>query len=102
MNVFIEIQDLARLLPDQLVIQVGDILRFSASGALVKDGSSIEVLGILLEAVVGTDGQILRPMGSPNVVLLCARSAGYSTVDIITGDPWGSTTTTTVTIVVKP
>ncbi|RYE42327.1 MAG: hypothetical protein EOP24_33195 [Hyphomicrobiales bacterium] len=102
MSLFIEIQDSEGRLPHPLVVQVGDILRFSASGALLEDGSCIEILGPLVEAVVGTGGQILRPVGSPNVVLVHARSAGRATVGIVTGDPWASPTTTTVAIVVEP
>ena len=102
MSLFIEIQDSPRPFPDHLVVQVGDILRFAACGALLEGGSCIEILGILSDAGVGSDGQVLRPLGSPNVVLVRARSAGRTTVDIVTGDPWGSTATTTLTIVVEP
>jgi hypothetical protein len=102
MSLFIEIQDSPWPFPDPLAVQVGDILRFSACGALIESGSCIEILGILADAVVGSDGQVLRPLGSPNVVLVRARSAGCTAVDIVTGDPWGSTATTTFAIVVGP
>ncbi len=76
--------------PATLTVGVNDVLRFSGSGILVEDGSCIEVLGILVEAVLGTNGEIVAPVGSPNVVLVRARSSGTASIEIVTGGLWES------------
>jgi hypothetical protein len=85
-------------LPAALVLAVGDVVRVAASGARVVSGTGVEVLGILHEAVVGTDGSVLTPLGAPNTVLLRARTAGRAVVDIVRGDPFGSAATRSVVV----
>ncbi|MDT3444298.1 MULTISPECIES: hypothetical protein [unclassified Pseudofrankia] len=83
-----------------VTLQVGDVLRLAASGGRVREGSSVELLGIFTEGLVGTDGTVLTPLGAPNTVLFRARVPGQSTVDVVTGDPWRSTRSNSVTVVV--
>ena len=98
MGLFIDIPRV----PGELAVQAGDILRFAASGALVRSGTSVAVLAVLTDAVLGTNGQVLRPAGQPNVVLLRAVAPGRSTVDLVTGGTLASPSATSVQIVVAP
>lgn len=98
----IEVPDAEKCASD-LPLQVGDVLRFHASGGRIGAGGDVvEMLGPFLEAIVGEDGNVLTPMGAPNVVLVRARRAGRAAIDVITGDPWRMPQTTRVGISVKP
>ncbi len=82
-------QDLA----DPLVVHVGDLLLFDASGGCVRSGAEgVELLGAFLRSVVGSHGEVLSPMGSPNAVGFLARRPGPATIEVITGDPWHGST----------
>jgi len=86
-------------LPSDFTLGVGDVLKFWATGGRVQSGAGVvELLGPLLTSVVGTNGEILSPMGGPNVVLLRALQPGRVTIDVITGDPWGAVQTRTLEI----
>jgi len=89
-------------LPSELVLAVGDVVRFSASGGRVSSGTAVELLGILIEGVIGRDGSVLAPLGAPSTVLLRARAAGPAVVDVVSGDPYGSTVTRSIVVQVKP
>ncbi len=89
-------------LPPELVVAVGDVVRFAASGGQVRSGTGVELLGVLSESVVGTDGSVLTPLGAPGAVLLRARSPGRAVVDVVSGDPFRSPVTRSVVIRVEP
>lgn len=102
MSRLIEVQPVAPDLPADLTVGVGDVLRFAASGGRVRNGTAVEVLGIFIESVLGTDGRVLAPMGPPNAVLFRARQPGQSAIDVVTGDPWHSPATRSMTVIVEP
>ncbi len=89
-------------IPAELVLAVGDVVRVAATGGIVRSGSGVEVLGILTDSVIGTDGSVLTPLGPPGVVLLRAREPGRAVVDIVSGDPFGSPVTRELVVVVEP
>lgn len=97
----IDLTRLARVRPVPVVVTVGDVLSFAASGGMIAEGKAVEVLGILTESVLGVDGRIITPQGPPNVVLFRAREAGQATIDVILGDPWYSPTRLTVHVTVE-
>ena len=102
MSRFIEIDPMQDL-PSDVTLGDGDVLRVWAAGGRVESGSGVvELLGPFLTGVLGTNGEILSPMGAPNVVLLRALHSGRVTVDLITGDPWGTALTRTLEITVLP
>ena len=88
-------------LPDEVAVAVGDVLRFSASGGRVREGDAVEIIGIFTDGIMGTDGQALTPMGAPNTVLFRARQPGTAGIDVVTGDPWHSPSTRSLTVVVQ-
>jgi hypothetical protein len=102
MGRLIEIQ-LAPDGPARLTVMVGDLLQFAASGGHVRSGEScIEMLGPFRSAVVGLNGEVLAPMGAPNVVLFRALQPGSAEIDVVTGDPWHGPETTVLGIAVQP
>ena len=101
MSRYIDIRPDEEGLPAELVITVGDVVRFIATGGRIRSGTGVELLGILSESVVGTDGSVLTPLGPPAAVLLVARSPGSAVVDV-SGDPFGSPVTRSVVIRVEP
>ena len=102
MSRLIEIQPVTQDLPADLTVAVGDVLRFAASGGHVHEGAAVEIVGIFVESVLGTDGRVLTPMGPPNAVLFHARMPGRAAIDVVTGDPWRSPVTRSMTVVVEP
>src|SRR5262245_12747484 len=85
-----------------LEVLVGDLLFFRASGGRVSSGGSmVELIGPLMEAVVGTNGMVVAPMGSPNVVLFRVLRPGKAGVEVVTGDPWTSSATTQLELTVR-
>ena len=89
-------------MPAELVLAVGDVVRVAATGGGVRSGSGVEVLGILTDSVIGTDGSVLTPLGPPGVVLLRAREPGRAVVDLVSGDPFGSPVTRGLVVRVEP
>lgn len=72
-----------------LVVRLGDVLAFAASGVRMGVGSSVlEQLGPLLTAVVGVDGRVISPEGPPSTVLFVARAPGRATLEVMIGEPW--------------
>ena len=88
-------------IPDEVVVAVGDVLRFDASGGRVREGDAVEIVGIFTDGILGTDGQALSPMGPPNAVMFRARQPGTAEIDVVTGDPWHSPSTRSLTVVVQ-
>jgi hypothetical protein len=97
----IDIQPNLQELPAELVVGVGDVLRFAATGGRVRTGTAVELAGTLTDSVLGTNGTVLTPAGPPNSVLFRAIGRGRSVIDVITGDPWRSATTLSITVRVE-
>lgn len=102
MSRYIDVRPDEEGLPAELVIAVGDVVRFSATGGRIRSGTGVELLGVLSESVVGTDGSVLTPLGAPGTVLVRARSPGLAVVDVVTGDPFRSPVTRSVVVRVEP
>lgn len=81
-------------------VQVGDVLRFAASGGRVRGGSAVELVGIFTEGLVGTSGEVISPIGAPNTVLFRAKMSGSDTIDVVIGDPWNKAQTKSIAILV--
>ena len=101
MSRFIEVQPQLQELPMELVVGVGDVLKFSATGGRVRSDAAVELLGILTDSVLGTDGRALTPAGRPNCVLFRATAPGSATIDVSTADPWRSTATSSFLVRVE-
>jgi len=91
----------AQRFPQVLTIVAGDVVRFDASGGHVREGGAVEVLGVFVGALLGTDGTVLTPAGGPNVVLFRGRAPGRARIDVVTGDPWRAPVTRALTVVVE-
>lgn len=97
----IEVQD-APGCPSPLTVHRGDVLLFRAAGGHVRSGEDvIELLGPFLSAVVGDDGNIFTPMGPPNAILFHARKPGRASIDVVSGEPFVSSQTTVLTVLVE-
>jgi hypothetical protein len=102
MGQLIEVQD-ARAGPSALTVRAGDVLLFHAAGGHVRSGGDvIELLGPFLSATLGADGQVVAPMGAPNVVLVRAHRPGRAMIEVVTGDPFYAPQTTALGITVEP
>lgn len=87
--------------PEEITVQVGDFLRFSGSGGIRTRGDSVEVIGVLNDAVVGLDGTVITPEGPPTSVLLHATGTGRTDIEIITNvAPFAEPTRTLVRVTV--
>ena len=85
-----------------LKVGASGVLLFRASGGQVLSGSCVvELIGPLLEAVVGMDGAIVAPMGAPNVVLFRALQSGEAVIEVFTGDPWQAPKATQLRLTVE-
>ena len=101
MSRLIEVQD-PRACPRRLTLRVGDVLAFAATGGRVRrGGEAVELLGPFLPAVLAAGGEVLSPAGAPSAVLFRARGVGDSTIDVMTGDPWGASRATTLDVRVE-
>jgi len=98
---YIDIRPDAEGLPSELVLGVGDVVRFAATGGRVRSGTGVELLGILSDSVVGTDGSVVTPLGAPGAVLFRARAPGRAVVDVVSGDPFRSPVTHSVVVRVE-
>ncbi len=101
MSLLIDIQPDQQELPAALVVEVGDVLRFGATGGHVKEGTAMELMGIFSHGVVGTNGRVLSPMGGPGIVMFVAKAPGRAVIDIVTGDPWTSPTARLLDVLVE-
>jgi hypothetical protein len=99
---YIDIRPDQEGLPAELALTVGDVVRVAATGGHVRSGSGVELLGILAESVVGTDGTVLTPLGPPGVVLFRALEPGHAVVDVVTGNPFGSPVTRSIAVRIEP
>ncbi|MEX5306105.1 hypothetical protein RF644_10160 [Kocuria sp. CPCC 205258] len=89
-------------IPSELGVTVGDVIRFIATGGRVRSGTSVELLGMFTDSVVGTDGSVLTPSGPPTTVLFRARQLGDAVVDVVAGFPFHHSKTWSVLIRVAP
>ena len=102
--------DMARLLeiedagacPSPLVVRAGDVLLLRAAGARILSGADdIELLGPFVTAVLGSNGEVLSPIGPPGAVLVVTRRLCRASIVATTGDPFHATQSIELTIVVK-
>jgi hypothetical protein len=101
MSRLIEIDD-ARACAPSLSVKVGDLLVFSASGGRMNtSGPALRYLGAFMRAVVGTNREVLEPMGLPNSVVFEVLQHGQAKIDVISGGLSGNRSTTTLLIIVK-
>jgi hypothetical protein len=101
MTRLIEIEN-ARACTPSLAVKVGDLLVFSAAGGRMKtSGPAVRFVGAFIRAVIGQNKAVIEPMGLPNVAIFEARQQGQATIDVISGDPFGTTETTTLLIIVE-
>jgi hypothetical protein len=101
MSQLIEIQPGQQDMPAELVVGIGDVLRFAATGGHLSTGTALELVGIFNDSVLGVDGRVLSPMGPPGTVLFRAVGQGQAVIDVVTGDPWRSHITWTLNIRVE-
>jgi hypothetical protein len=101
MTRLIEIED-ASLCASSLSLKVGDLLVFSATGGRMNTGGpAVRFVGVFIRAGLGLNKAILEPMGPPNAVVFEAQQQGEATIDVITGDPFGTTAATMLRIIVE-
>lgn len=78
------------------------MLVFSATGGHIRSGPDVvKLLGPFLIGVLGKNGEVVAPMGTPNTVVFLTRGPGRATIDVVTGDPWRNFDTTTVELLIK-
>jgi hypothetical protein len=75
-------------LPAALVVQVGDLLLFRATGGRVQSGSGVTNLGSFVASTLAADGQVLSAVGAPDATLFHASEPGRALIELFTGDPW--------------
>ena len=102
MNRLIDLGSITRALPSTLTLDVGDLLRFSASGGWVAGGTAVELVGAFTRSTVGSDGRVLSPQGPPSVVIFRSCSAGTAEISVVTGHPFRSPSTHRITVIVEP
>jgi len=101
MTRLIEIDD-AKYCAPSLSVKVGDLLVFSASGGWVNTGdSALRLVGVFMRAVIGTNRMVLEPVGSPNAVVFEVQQQGQATIDVISGNPFAITVSTTLLIIAE-
>jgi hypothetical protein len=101
MTRLVEIDDAAACTP-ALSVKVGDLLVFAASGGRADTSSNaVDLLGVFVRAVVGTNGRVVVPIGPPNAVAFLTQHRGQATIDVIGGEPFGAATITTLTVIVE-
>jgi hypothetical protein len=88
-------------LPAELVVQVGDLLLFRATGARVQSGAGLTNLGSFVAGSLTGDGQVLSAAGAPDATLFHASEPGRVLIELFTGDPWREPRRTTVTVEVR-
>jgi hypothetical protein len=95
----IEIDDVAGC-PSPLTVEPGDLLRLAATGGRIRGGAGVvEMLGPFVAAMLADDA-ILSPEGAPGTVMVLARRPGRARIEVISGDPFYATQTTTLEIIV--
>jgi hypothetical protein len=88
-------------LPAELVVQVGDLLLFRATGGCVESGAGLTNLGSFVAGSLTGDGQVLAAAGAPDATLFHASEPGSVLIELFTGDPWREPRRTTVAVEVR-
>jgi hypothetical protein len=88
-------------LPAELVVQVGDLLLFRATGGRVQSGAGVTNLGSFVAGTLTNDGQVLSAMGAPDATLFHASEPGRVLIELFTGDPWREPRRTIVAVEVR-
>jgi|SRR6476646_5906937 hypothetical protein len=101
MGRLVEVRDVVDL-PPKLVVQVGDLLLFRATGGRVQSGTGLTNLGSFLAGTLSPDGQVLSAMGAPDATLFHASEPGRVVIELFTGDPWHEPRRTTLAVEVQP
>jgi hypothetical protein len=86
MGRLIEVQCVVDL-PAELVVQVGDLLLFRATGARVHSGVGLTNLGSFIAGSLTAEGEVLSAAGAPDATLFHASEPGRAIVELFTGDP---------------
>src|SRR5208283_4095440 len=89
-------------LPAEVVVQVGDLLLFRATGGRVQSGAGLVALGSFVAGVIASDGRTISAMGAPAATLFRAMEPGRALIDLFTGDPWREPRRTTLAVEVQP
>lgn len=89
-------------LPAELIVQVGDLLLFRATGGRVQSGAGLANLGSFVAGAMTSDGRVVSALGAPNATLFHALEPGRALIDLFTGDPWREPRRTTVVVEVQP
>jgi hypothetical protein len=84
-----------------LVVQVGDLLLFRATGGRVQSGAAVTNLGSFVAGTLTGDGEVLSAVGAPDATLFAASEPGRALIELFTGDPWHEPRRTTVTVEVR-
>lgn len=88
--------------PAPLILRVGDVILFDATGGRAPPDGVVELVGPLVRSVVGADGEVVAPMGAPNALFVRALRPGRAKLDLFTGDPWCAPQTTAIVVLVEP
>ena len=98
-----EIEDVGAL-PARLMLAPDDWLLVYATGARIVGEPSgdppLVVHGPFVRGMVGANGQLLAPAGSPGIVFCQALHAGVAEIELMTGDPWRHTDSRFVQLIV--
>ena len=97
MGRLIEVQRVVDL-PPELIVQVGDLLLFRATGGRVQSGAGVTNLGSFVAGSLTEDGKVLSAVGAPDATLFHAFEPGRALIDLFTGDPWREPRRTTVAV----
>ena len=61
----------------QLTLAVGDLLRLPVSGGRISERNRlVQIIGPLTSAAIGTNGRVIAPAATPNVMFLLAMASG--------------------------
>jgi hypothetical protein len=88
-------------LPAELVVQVGDLLLFRATGGRIQSGTGVTNLGSFVAGTLSSDGQVLSAVGAPDATLFHALEPGRVLIELFTGDPWHEPRRTTLAVEVQ-
>jgi hypothetical protein len=85
----------------ELIVRVGDVLSFGASGGRVEEGgSAIEALGAFRPAIVATTGEVMSPETPATTMLFRAVARGRARLSLFSSLDWAAPATRSVEIVV--
>jgi hypothetical protein len=97
MGRLIEVQRVVDL-PPELVVQVGDLLLFRATGGRVRSGAGVINIGSFVAGSLTQDGNVVSAVGAPDATLFRVLEPGRALIDLFTGDPWHESHRTTVAV----